>query len=298
MLQWARAALDPIRRPPGRSFFMSIDLLREFASYPALLGRLIKYKPVIHPVQMSYGLHKDQYCLHFVPLEQPREKVVVYLHGGGWNSGTPALFSFIGQRFALSGYHCVMIGYRKAPAHRFPVQIEDVCTGYQKTLEYLEWRGIGARQIVVVGSSAGAHLGALLCYDRPLQQHFHIDSVRICGFAGLGGPYCFDCKPTFPLQRLTKQLFPPQYDRSQGEPYHKLTRGQHIPMLIIHGRHDGAVSCENALEFFARARRLDIPAQFYLIPTKRDNHSSYTAGIFLEDEVPTLKALLDWIEQQ
>lgn len=276
---------------------MPIDLLREFASYPALLGKLVQYKPVIHPVQVSYGLHRDQYFLHFAPGGQLKEKVVVYLHGGGWNRGAPALFSFIGQRFALSGYHCVMIGYRKAPAHRFPAQIEDVCAGYQKALEYLQWRGIGARHMVVAGSSAGAHLGALLCYDTPLQQRFQLDSARICGFAGLGGPYCFGCKSTFPLQRLTKQLFPPQYDRTQAEPYRKLAKGQQIPMLIIHGRHDGVVPYENALEFFAQARRLDIPAQLYLIPTKRDNHSAYTAGIFLEDEVPTLNALLDWIEQ-
>lgn len=275
---------------------MSIDLLREFASYPTLIGKLVKYKPMIHPVQVSYGLHRDQYLLHFAPLGQAHKKTVVYLHGGGWNRGTPALFSFIGQRFALSGFHCIMIGYRKAPAHPFPAQIEDVCAGYQKALEYLEWRGIAARQIVVVGSSAGAHLGALLCYDRPLQQRFQIDADRICGFAGLGGLYCLSCKPSFLLQRLLKDLFPPQYDRTQAEPCRKLSKGQQIPMLVIHGYHDGVVPYENAREFFARARRLDIPAQLYLIPTRRDNHSAYTAGIFLEDNSPTLRALLGWIE--
>lgn len=274
---------------------MSIDLLREFASYPGLVWKIAKFKRTISPMRVSYGTGPDQYFLHFAPTGRTQAKVILYLHGGGWNSGSPSAFAMVGQRFALAGYHCLLIGYRKAPAQRYPAQIEDVCAGYRTALAYLEMMGIGAEQIAVVGSSAGAHLGALLCYDSQLQKQFSIDPRRFCGFAGLGGPYCFHCQPTFVLNKLLDSLFPPQYDRTLGEPWHKLNRGQQVPMLLIHSRRDGAVDYANAEEFYHRARCLGIPAEFYCVPPKGDSHSLYTGGIFLEDRTPTLDALLDWL---
>lgn len=283
--------------PGERSVIMSIDLLRELASYPGLMWKIAKVKRTISPMRVSYGVDPAQYFLHFAPPGAASDKVILYLHGGGWNSGSPSTFAMIGQRFALAGYHCILIGYRKAPAHRYPAQIEDVCAGYRTALSYLEMMGVGAEQIVVMGSSAGAHLGALLCYDSQLQKRFSIDPGHLRGFAGLGGPYCFHCQPTFVLNKLLDGLFPPQYNRTLGEPWHKLNRGQRVPMLVIHSRRDGVVDYANAEEFYHRARCLDIPAEFYCVPLQGDSHSLYTGGIFLEDSNPTLDALFGWLKR-
>lgn len=280
---------------------MAANLWHEFSSYPRLLGKLIKTpRNLIQPQRVSFGADKAQYILHFAPPVRQHDTVILYIHGGGWNSGSPALFAFIGQQFALLGYHCLLLGYRKTPAYRYPAQMEDVCAGYQKALDHLAEQGVEAKGIVVTGSSAGAHLGALLCYDTGLQRRFGIDASRLRGFAGLGGVYCFDCRHTFSARRLLKDLFDPHYDRSQGEPYSKLEQGQTLPMLLIHSEWDAVVCRENADMFFQRALSLGIPAQLDPVPYADGNHSAYSAGIFLEsrDRCPTLNRLLEWIEQR
>ena len=71
-------------------------------------------------------------------------------------------------------------------------------------------------------------------------------------------------------------------------------------MLLIHSPRDEVVSYQSAECFFTRARELGIPAELYAVPPSGGNHSSYSAGIFLDDrsDSQTLDALFDWIEQR
>lgn len=289
---------------------MDRDLMQEFASYPSLFWKLMRVKSSICPQKLSYGEEKDQYLLHFAPLGGAREKVIYYIHGGGWNSGNPLFFRFIGEKFAKEGYHTVMAGYRKTPAFVYPAQIEDVRSGYDKMIRYLKRRRIPSDRIVVVGSSAGAHLGALLCYDTMMQKKTGMNAGALQGFAGLGGPYYFGGEHTAVLQRLMRDLFPEEEngreenmrlgsEKAEGEPYTKLHQGQKLPMLIIHGRHDGVVGYENAAVFAAKASSLGIPVGFHTVSAGKDSHSLYTAGCFLEerDGCETLDALFRWIEK-
>lgn len=276
---------------------MTGELLREFASYPALAGKLLRHKKVMKGAKVPYGGHRDQYLLYFAPVGEARDQVVVYIHGGGWDSGTPAMFSFVGQCFAQAGYHCLLPGYRKAPKYRFPAQLEDVRAGCEKGLRWLEEQGIGTEKVVVAGSSAGAHLGALLCYGQGPRTG-GIAPDRLWGFAGLGGVYNFEAAPTWTQSHLLGRLFPRDCDRKAGEPVRMLAEGQRIPMLVIHGRGDGVVSWQNGVSFYEQARARNIPAEFYQAPPGADTHSVYTAGIFLEErkDCPVLDRLLSWME--
>lgn len=134
---------------------MTGDLLREFASYPGLLWKAARARPAILPKKVAFGPEKDQYFLHFAPRERKFGGVVFYLHGGGWNSGSPTRFSIIGDRLAREGYHCVLLGYRKAPWHRWPCQMEDICAGFRRALQYLAASNISFTGALVVGYGGG-----------------------------------------------------------------------------------------------------------------------------------------------
>ena len=268
------------------------DLIRETVSYPALFAKLLRQRRVVEPQKMSFGDDPAQYFLDFVPVGPPRETVIVYIHGGGWNKYSPAFFSWIGQRFALEGYRCVLPGYRLAPKHRFPAQIEDVRAGTAAALAYLEAYGVNVERTVVVGSSAGAHLGALLCYDREF-------AGRFAGFAGLGGPYRFDLEPTWAMRQLCGGLLG-DGDPLAAQPYYKLTEGgRSTPMLIVQGLRDGVVGYTCGADFYRKAVELGIPARFYAPPVGKDSHSLYVAGCFLEkrEECETLDVLFSWLEE-
>lgn len=276
------------------------DLLRELGSYPGLAGKLLKFKASLQPKRVAFGPGKDQYFLHYAPAERRHGPVVFYLHGGGWNSGSPSLFPFIGEAFAREGWHCVLLGYRKTPKCKWPGQMEDVCEGYRLGLQYLAAHNIEVPGSIVAGSSAGAQLGAMLCYGREFQEKYGLDTGKLLGFAGLGGPYLFPGDAPFPLRKLSAGLFAPGQDREEAQPYHRLEAGQDTPMLIIHSLRDAVVGYGCGEAFYRRARGLGIPASFYIVSPHRDSHSAYTAGCFLEgrEDNRTLDTLLSWMEER
>lgn len=274
------------------------DFLMEAASYPGLLARWAGHPWGQAGEKVYYGTDDRQYFLRFAPEGEAKGPVVLYLHGGGWNSGSPVLFSFIGQCFARAGYHCVMPAYRLSPRHHFPAIFRDVCRGTMAALDRLDSLGIDTGAVAVVGSSAGAHLGALLCYDEALSGRWCVPAGRFRGFAGLGGPYRFDLEPPLALRPMTRDLLGPA-DPIAAQPRFSLKAGQTTPMLIIQGISDGVVGFAPGADFYRRALELGIAAQFYVPPAGRDTHSVYTAGCFLEEREScgTLDALFRWLEE-
>lgn len=74
---------------------MNRDYWREMFSYPSLYIKMAKVKYEISPKTVSFGADRDQYFLHFVPQVKKSDKIIVWIHGGGWNSGTPKSFNFV-----------------------------------------------------------------------------------------------------------------------------------------------------------------------------------------------------------
>lgn len=275
------------------------DTLREYLSYGSIVIPLLKVKKIIKPVKVQWG-NKNQYFLHYKLPSPKKDTLVVYIHGGGWNSGSPSQFHFIGQRFALEGYDCVMPGYRKSPKYHYEDIIHDIFYGFKELQEYITKNSFSYSKIIIVGSSAGAHLGTLLCSDCEMQEKYGIDREKLSGLISLAGPLCFDAPRTFELTKLTGDMFGSK-DASEwkkGEPVQKLSCGNGTKMLIVQSRHDGIVGFEQAEKFVSRADEFGISAELYEVTEKYDTHSLYSAGIFLweRNKSSLLNKVLEWIE--
>ncbi len=92
-------------------------------------------------------------------------------------------------------------------------------------------------KIISSGQSAGAHLSAILCYSKKIQKAFGIDISPVTEFIGVSASYSFSEKQTLAVRLLLNQLFPKNYDRTQGEPCSPMEASA-IPMLLIQSRHD------------------------------------------------------------
>lgn len=276
---------------------MMKDSMRESLSYGGLFWRMLRVKRAFEPQRVPFGENGQQYFLYYEPRSAVSDKVIMWIHGGGWNAGTPKMFDFVGQCVAKNGYRFVSIGYRLSPAHRYPCQFEDVCVGYRTAVDFLSERGIDAENIIVAGSSAGAHLAAILCCSKGAQERYGVDVSKIIGFIGMGGPYCFSGAQALSVRLLLKQLFSKGYDRSMGEPY-ALMEKRSIPMLLIHSRHDGLIEFSCAERFCEKARRLGNRCELYEVEDRRNTHSWYTAGMFLEAREGNrcLERFFSWIE--
>ena len=274
-----------------------IDYIRENLSYYGLFYRLHKTKTEIVPENVSYGEDKEQYFLYYEPETKASDKVVFWIHGGGWNSGDPKAFDYVGQYMAKSGYRFVSLGYRLSPKNKYPCQIEDVCRCYNAALEYLQNKGIDTSKVIVTGPSAGAHLSSIMCFSKEIQTEYKTDVSNVIGYVGFGGPYSFRKSQTMTLKILENMLFEKGYDRQKGEPL-SLLSGNHIPMLLIQSRHDSIVEFECAEELAGKALALGNSCEIYSVEDKQNTHSWYTAGIFFlsREESKTLDKFMSWIE--
>jgi acetyl esterase/lipase len=97
-----------------------------------------------------------------IPVEgELPDRVILYLHGGGYVFGSPRSHREIITRLALETPARVLApDYRLAPEHRFPAAHDDCLAAYR----WLAAQGVAPQRIVVAGDSAGGALavGTLL----------------------------------------------------------------------------------------------------------------------------------------
>lgn len=272
------------------------DSTRESLSYFGLYRKMFQAKKLVQPELVG---HKTNYFLYYEPKKVCSDQIIVWIHGGGWNAGSPGFFDFVGQCAAGEGYRFVSLGYRLSPKHKYPSQIEDVCNGYKGAMTYLrEVKKIDTDKVIVAGPSAGAHLASLLCYDEQVQKTYGVDVSNVKGFIGSGGPYSFQAQP-LAVRMLLNQLFAKGYDRAQAEPCQVMAKSG-IPALLIQSEHDGLIPFSCAVRFQEKARELGNDCELYRVVDRKNTHSWYTAGMFLEtrEENQGLDKFFSWIEER
>jgi phosphinothricin tripeptide acetyl hydrolase len=87
----------------------------------------------------------------------PADRVIYYLHGGGYTMGSPATHQqMVAFMSRAAGVPVLSLDYRLAPEHPFPAAVEDGVAGYR----WLIKQGVDPSKIVIAGDSAGGGLTA------------------------------------------------------------------------------------------------------------------------------------------
>ncbi|MCR5790405.1 MAG: alpha/beta hydrolase [Lachnospiraceae bacterium] len=89
-----------------------------------------------------------------------RKHMFLYCHGGGYTCGSIHYARILASKLSLhTGLPSFSFEYRLAPENPYPAAIEDALTVWN----YLMHLGVGARDIIVAGDSAGGNLALELC---------------------------------------------------------------------------------------------------------------------------------------
>lgn len=120
--------------------------------------------------------------------DQSLRPVVVFFYGGSWNSGTREGYEFAGRALAAQGFVAVVPDYRLVPQVHFPAFVQDGADAVGWVRRNIADYGGDPDRIVLMGHSAGAHIGAMLAND---PQWLGEDRDALRGFVGLAGPYDF-----------------------------------------------------------------------------------------------------------
>src|SRR5690606_4801728 len=94
----------------------------------------------------------------FVPEGAPR-RAIVYMHGGGWVTGTLDTYDALCRQLALRADAQVFsVGYRLAPEAPYPAGLDDCEAAVAGILADAPALGIDPGRVVLSGDSAGGHL--------------------------------------------------------------------------------------------------------------------------------------------
>ncbi len=98
-------------------------------------------------------------ALRIIPPNAQRGRNILFLHGGGYVSGTPELYRQLTWWIARTAHAGVAtIAYRLAPEHPFPAALDDAVAAWHGLLA----EGADPRHAVLMGDSAGGGLALAL----------------------------------------------------------------------------------------------------------------------------------------
>jgi acetyl esterase/lipase len=183
--------------------------------------------------------------------------IVLFLYGGSWTSGDRAIYGFVGSAFAARGVTTVVADYRLYPHVRFPTFNEDAALAYRHVADELAVRDGRARPIILMGHSAGAHMAALLAFDRRYLDTAAPGRPRPAGLIGMAGPYAFD-PTTWPD---TKDIFATTASRPNAARPVAFVRPDAPPTLLLHGAADDVVTPTASRDLFAALKAAGVMAE-------------------------------------
>ena len=263
---------------------------------------------------ISYGSHHRQKMTVFLPeLGKGPFPGIVFLHGGGWESGhyedsqvRPLLPA------VKAGYAVISCGYRLLPDAGFPDNLFDVKTALAVIYEHGTEFGVDPSRLMISGASAGAMLALCTAYTENMPQYCggHYERLpRLAGCIDFFGPVDFANEDEHFVRSGTPRMFSPapagqkaadrllRADTSANPSLLSLISPVGFvhpdipPTLILHGRNDPMVSCLQSQELHDTICRICGPGRSRLVISEETTH----ADIAYENE-PYTAILLEFIQ--
>jgi epsilon-lactone hydrolase len=90
-----------------------------------------------------------------IPDDAPEDQVLLYLHGGGFVTGSNRTHRGMVSHFCkVANIRALLINYRLAPEYPYPAALDDCVMAYRWLLQ----NGFKAENIIIAGDSAGGNL--------------------------------------------------------------------------------------------------------------------------------------------
>jgi acetyl esterase/lipase len=248
------------------------------ANLPAAFG------PYRRQANLAYGPDPQHALDVYVPKRPSTSRpLVVFWHGGRWQSGDKADYRFVGAALTELGCVAVLPNYRHYPDVKMAGFMDDAARAARWAAEHAAEFGADPSRLFLMGHSAGAYMAALLTLD---PRHFAAaarPAPLVAGVIGLSGPYDF-----LPILEADMQdLFGPPANFPDSQPIN-FVHGAAPPMLLIHGARDHMVWPKNSHNLASALRSRGVEATLKIYP--KVFHADTVAALCLpaRGRAPTL----------
>ena len=208
----------------------------------------------------------------YLPDSPGSHPAILFVHGGAWHTGDKRRLAPLARFLAERGYAGFSVNYRLAPDFTFPAALEDLRCAVKWLRAHAADYGVDPDRIAALGTSAGAHLVALLgtapealgaCVDPGIPS-------RVQAVIALFGPMDLLSAAGTPAERAVEGFL----GAAAGDAPDLWQEASPItwvspddpPFLFIHGRDDRVVPYEESVRMADALRRAGVEARLLLIP--------------------------------
>lgn len=193
---------------------------------------------------IPYGSLNRQKLDVYIPKNNDNQllPVVIFLYGGGWDSGQKKDYLFVGEAFSSKGFLTVIPDYRVFPEVTFPDFMVDPANTVAWVNREIKGYGGDPENVFVVGHSAGAHITLMLNLNSDYLDSVNMKPEQLRSFVGIAGPYDF-----LPLKsKRLNDIFGPESSRWKSQPINYVS-GKNQPTLLLVGLKDVTVWPKNTM---------------------------------------------------
>ncbi|HYR59251.1 MAG TPA: alpha/beta hydrolase [Chthoniobacteraceae bacterium] len=237
------------------------------------------------------GGHPAQKLDLYLPAK-PGGPLLVWIHGGGWRSGSKA--NPPGLAMVAQGYNVASLEYRFSQDAIFPAQIEDCKAAIRWLRAHATEYGYDPKRVGVWGASAGGHLTALLAVtgnvrDFDVGENLGQSSAIQCGLDWFGPADFPAYDPELPTPMVKRenpdsvlaQLFGGPISQhlelaKRGSPVTWVTKDA-APLLIMQGTKDPLVPLEQSQRLYDKLKAAGADATLDVIEGAGHGGPQFTA---------------------
>jgi acetyl esterase/lipase len=233
--------------------------------------------------------------------EGPPAGVIVWVHGGAWRGGSRESVDV--KNLTTFGWAIASVDYRLSTQARFPAQVHDIKAAIRYLRTHATELGLPADRIFIAGSSAGAHLAALVGVSN---GHAELEGtvgeslgtssdvqaiVDLYGASNLttilqqSTPHGLSVRvPALDLLLGGQPVQMPEVARLASPVFH--VDRDDPPLLLLHGDQDPQMPLEQSLELKRAYERFDLPLDFKILTGSAHGGPAFTsdASLHLMDD--------------
>lgn len=198
---------------------------------------------------MSAGPERA-YDLYLPATGDANRPLLIFIHGGAWQSGDKKDYEGLGKAFANAGIAVAVVNYQLSPKVQHPKHIEDVAFAYGHLANNVQ--GFDPNRIIVMGHSAGAHMCGLMAADPDMLMRVGTNKDHYPkGLIGLQGIYDIpDLVKVWPTYRnwFIEKAFGKD-DKWDAASPNRLPIKLKSPWLVVHASGDELVDVKQSDDF-------------------------------------------------
>lgn len=157
---------DGITGTRDSSYTLQKELEKQKKNYPDIRFPVVDSTGIVFKKNIFY-CHTPERELS-LDIAWPEKKAkkkrtaILFIHGGGWRSGSKSMHEDLLKRLAALDYVCFSPEYRLSTEALYPAAIHDIKSAIRWIRQYAKDYNINPEQIVVAGHSAGGELAAMM----------------------------------------------------------------------------------------------------------------------------------------